>query len=132
MHARYSSDIYGYNQCKELNLNGEFEKVIETYNEYVHHKNDAYINLLKQIGLTLFNSNLSYFDLGQTLFGCIDAIDFINSVVKTKINVDDVEWYGVDISNFFNQFSKKYTLAIKYIHSQTIKIKSKIYFLPKE
>ncbi len=57
---------------------------------------------------------LSFYELGQTLFGCIEGMIFGKEIIeqlvsdKTNIALNTVNWYGVDISPFFNYLSKKF------------------------
>jgi hypothetical protein len=112
MHARYSNDIFAYKQMTDALVKENFAEVIELFKSEVHHENDFIINLNKKIALDVTSD--SFLELGQTLFGCIDSIEFINQLeaflsLKTTrgINLTDITWYGLDISAFFNFMAKK-------------------------
>jgi hypothetical protein len=53
----------------------------------------------------------SFFEIGQTIYGCIEGMEFCQKLISTSlvqfpfVNLADVMWYGVDISNFFNRLS---------------------------
>lgn len=112
MHARYSNDIFAYQQMNEKLLERDFDGLINLFINEVHHNNDFIFNLNKKIALDI--TGHSFLELGQTLYGCIDTIDFINhlegylfsSIDKTTC-LKKVQWYGVDISEFFNFMAQK-------------------------
>jgi len=87
----------------------------DEYAASIHHQNDASINLSKLIALDLFRDrtpNPIFLELGSTLFGCIEAIEYC-AFVLDKIGIseiglitENVEWHGVDIVPNFNRHSK--------------------------
>lgn len=116
MHARYSNDIFYYmtmlDHLGELSLSA----VIEKFTHEVHHADDFSMSLSKLIALGLTvkkiqSAQQSFFELGQTLFGCIEAMEFCQALMRqtgvdfTEINLRNVEWCGVDISDFFNKLA---------------------------
>ena len=112
MHARYSHDMFTYGQMTQALKEHNLEKVATLYSKEIHHKNDYLVNLNKKNALDLTGS--SFFELGQTLFGCIEALEFINQLenhidpqVKNKLDLSSVQWLGVDISSFFNYMAEK-------------------------
>ena len=57
------------------------------------------------------SGDLSFFELGQTIFGCIEGMEFYQKFLKYMnintpfLNLKKLNWYGVDISQFFNKLS---------------------------
>ncbi len=116
MHSRYSNDIYAYEKMKQNLDSGDYGEIANIYSDSVHHRNDFVFNLNKYIALSLFSD--SFFELGHTLFGCIDAMEFCQRLVE-QLAIDipspslaDIDWYGVDISEFFNFFRQGCTVGI--------------------
>ncbi|MCE2595579.1 hypothetical protein K6Y31_12185 [Motilimonas cestriensis] len=111
MHSRYSNDIYTYHlMSQHYSLNDIF-KALETYQQ-VHHRDDIVFNFNKLIALSLTQN--SYYELGQTLFGCIDAMVLCQQISRhigfyfpKNVNLKEIAWYGFDISEFFNFFATK-------------------------
>ena len=125
MHARYSNDIFGYLLMNDMLENGALIDIFNLYSQEIYHKDDAAGNLSKLLGLLIFKKifpqdNLIFFELGQTLFGCIEGMEFYQQLLKKikfdfeSISLNEVYWHGVDISPFFNRFAKvmheKYTV----------------------
>lgn len=111
MHARYSNDLFAYLQMSEALKQQDIKEAARIFQSEVHHPNDLMLNLSKLISLSLFKKP-SFFEFGQTLFGCIEGIEFANSLLRSsKINfeppsVDTITWHGFDISEFFNTLAK--------------------------
>ncbi len=117
MHARYSNDIVCYMAMSEQLNAMQLTELIAMYREEIHHKDDFSMNLGKLCALAAVrdtqsrNQPLTFFELGQTLFGCIDGMDFCQllmahlKVDSKPVNLNEVHWYGVDISNFFNKLA---------------------------
>lgn len=111
MHARYSHDMYTYLSLMELSLKDDQTKIGNTYLKEIHHFDDFTSNLKKLTALSLFE-NQSFFEYGQTLFGCIEGIDFCKKLLKNVheevklVNLKNVKWHGFDISPFFNKMAK--------------------------
>ncbi|MCX6122128.1 MAG: hypothetical protein NTX44_11000 [Ignavibacteriales bacterium] len=142
MHARYSNDIYAYLSMQDALLYGSLDKAFNIYNADVYHKDDAVINLSKLLALSTIQQccqkeTLSFFELGQTLFGCIEGMEFYQQLLKAlKINyypvdLHSVKWFGVDISPFFNRLSKvmhqEYTIDT-YLELSDMQIETDVYF----
>lgn len=118
MHARYSNDILCYMEMGEQIDNLSIVEVISRYCKEVHHKDDFSVNIGKLCALAAARNSapagkpLSFFELGQTLFGCIDTMEFCQRMMShlniafPQVDLRAVEWYGVDISDFFNKLSK--------------------------
>jgi hypothetical protein len=117
MHARYSNDILCYMIMSEQLGKLSLEEIIAMYCKEVHHKDDFSVTIGKLAALKVAQNRmgsgepLSFFELGQTLFGCIDAMQFCQSLMSHSgiahepVNLHEVQWHGVDISDFFNRFS---------------------------
>lgn len=114
MLGRYSNDLISYLNMTEQMGKLKILKIISLYNNEIHHKNDASVNLGKLCALAVMNkepNNLSFFELGQTIYGCIEGMEFYLKLLEEfnikfpSINLKDIVWYGVDISDFFNKIS---------------------------
>ncbi|OVE77660.1 hypothetical protein BVX99_02100 [bacterium F16] len=114
MLSRYSNDILAYRAMGKCMEKGAIEKVFNKYKDDIHHGDDAYTHMSKLVGLAATsteNSTSSFYELGQTLFGCIDGMKFCKYLLdyaNISLNVpelDQVSWNGVDISEFFNQMA---------------------------
>jgi hypothetical protein len=113
MHARYSNDIYTYEQMRKAILAGQTMEAAELYSNNQHHTDDFSFNLNKLIALSLSPKESMFFELGQTLFGCIDGIETVQKYLQSKgiaeWNSDThcIQWHGFDISDFFNVLAAK-------------------------
>lgn len=115
MLARYSNDMIAYMKMGEELEANNLNKAFQIYNTEMHHKDDASINLAKLIALSVSkesNASSSFFEIGQTVYGCIEGMSFYNELLKMlnvtaeNCNLKEVIWYGVDISDFFNRLAK--------------------------
>ncbi len=110
MHARYSHDIFTYLQMLRLLEKGDLKEVELLYKKGIYHADDFSSNLNKLTALSLFK-NKSFFEYGQTLFGCIEGIQFCRELLRNlstcveETNLEEVQWYGFDISSFFNEMA---------------------------
>ena len=106
MHARYSNDIYAYQKMLKELSQADHERIVNVYQNDIHHHDDLIVNNNKLLALEITGS--SFFELGQTLFGCIDAMLFTQAFnfkylgISSPCILGDVFWQGVDISEFFN------------------------------
>ncbi|MCX9103492.1 hypothetical protein [Aeromonas veronii] len=106
MHARYSNDIYAYQKMLKELAHADFTRIVNIYQNDIHHRDDFVVNNNKLLALEI--AGHSFFELGQTLFGCIDAMSFIQEFnykhlgIKSPCILGNVLWQGVDISDFFN------------------------------
>lgn len=112
MFARYSNDIFTYQKMLTDLENGRLRSAAATFQRSIHHKDDFVFNFNKFVGLSL--TGQSFFELGQTLFGCIDGMEVCAKLIRQVLpeyiqecELAEVEWYGVDISEFFNHFAKE-------------------------
>jgi hypothetical protein len=112
MNARYANDLVTYHKLSETLSRGDKKGLFELYKNELHHPDDCYRNLMKWVAISIFkDTHPSFLELGQTLFGCIDGIEFVNhylNSLNTKDNLEtkEVEWLGVDISDYFNRLAK--------------------------
>ena len=114
MLSRYANDILAYHKMGPLVDAGDDGAACELYAQEVHHEDDASVSLAKLIGLVATQQEgkaSSLYELGQTLFGCIDGMELYQQwlqrlgVPLTPLSLKDVAWYGVDISEMFNELS---------------------------
>jgi len=114
MLGRYATDLLTYIKMADALHHMPFSAIFEMYNKEVHHGDDASSNLAKLIGIGVTTNTekpSSFFELGQTIFGCIEGIAFYHKLLEKqgiefpKIGLSTVEWYGMDISVLFNQLS---------------------------
>ncbi|MCB0323723.1 MAG: hypothetical protein KDD69_09130 [Bdellovibrionales bacterium] len=122
MLARYANDMQAYEELIRVLRSGRppasIELVSTKYAQEIHHSDDLERNLSKVIALALLtgNSERSFYELGHTLFGCIEGMSFLLNLLESlsieipPLCLQDVRWYGRDISALFN------SLAIK-LHS---------------
>ncbi|MCJ8215694.1 hypothetical protein [Aeromonas veronii] len=123
MHARYSNDLFSYHRMSQLLCDNEFNDIADIYTDEIHHNDDFVFNLNKVMALELVGS--SFFELGQTLFGCIDGMEFIRQLQLTlelpsiQVDLSHVNWFGYDISPFFNLMAKLMHEKYKVITTDT-------------
>ena len=89
MTARYLKDIISYRNCQ---IQG------------VHHEEDLQDNIKKYSALCACSGSLSplvYYEVGSSLMGVIDSLEFINKKIG-KLNVKDILFMGVDNSRMMN------------------------------
>ncbi|ELM3751990.1 hypothetical protein ACET96_11975 [Aeromonas dhakensis] len=110
MHARYSNDLFSYHRMIRLLCSNEFNDIANIYSDEIHHADDFVFNINKLMALELIGS--SFFELGQTLFGCIDGMEFIQQLQlalelpSIQVDLSSINWFGYDISPFFNLMAK--------------------------
>ncbi|EQB2601933.1 hypothetical protein [Aeromonas salmonicida] len=110
MHARYSNDLFSYHRMTQLLCDNEFNDIADIYADEIHHADDFVFNLNKLMALELVG--FSFFELGQTLFGCIDGMEFIRQLQRTlelppiQVDLSSINWFGYDTSPFFNLMAK--------------------------
>lgn len=115
MLGRYSNDLLAFSDMRRKVGKAPMQELIECYNREVHHPDEASLNLSKLIALAVVGEQAgskSFYELGQTIFGCIEGMEFYRELL-TFFNLDfpfldlkGVEWYGVDISDMFNRLAK--------------------------
>lgn len=125
MHSRYSNDIYSYHKMLLALEDKNIKATADVFSANIHHSNDLVVNMSKLFALSVVTGN-SFFELGQTLFGCIEGMQVcasINEIIQPEVkalpSLLDVEWFGLDISEFFNLFAKKMHQEFKIFTSST-------------
>lgn len=115
MLGRYANDIIAYFDMSELLDNSALKEIAEVHKSEIHHKDETTLSLRKLIALEVSGSgkaNPSFFELGQTVFGCIEGMEFTRKLLSfAGINtvsqeLKKVHWCGLDISEMFNKLSK--------------------------
>jgi hypothetical protein len=117
MLGRYANDIFAYDSLMKQEQKSLTE-LLTLYFDKIHHKNDLCFNFYKLFSLesvqSLGQSSSSFYELGQTLFGCIEGMEFAQLICnildkerKDNVDLKNINWYGVDISPFFNYLSHK-------------------------
>ena len=119
MLARYSNDMIAYTKLGELLENDTpLSELVSLYEEEVHHPNDLSLNLSKLCAVIAAesqkdDSTVSYFELGQTIFGCIEGMAFAKSLLvylgvsHSVVDLKGIRWFGVDISDMFNRLARQ-------------------------
>ena len=111
MHARYSRDLVSYLELTELASELSLEELSESLLARVHHPNDFRLNLAKLAAINVVQQPL-FFEVGQTLFGCIEGMELCKSLLhqcafkSDIIDLEEVDWRGYDTSEFFNRLAK--------------------------
>ncbi|MBI4929788.1 MAG: hypothetical protein HY841_03425 [Bacteroidetes bacterium] len=124
MLGRYANDLQSAVTMQQLLSEDAIEQMLHLYNKEVHHSDEASLNLSKLLALCAAKDNtdlsaISFYELGQTIFGCIEGMEFYSALLKhlkidfPVIDLKNVEWYGVDISEMFNQLSVTFHRAYK-------------------
>lgn len=116
MLARYLADLHAYVDLRQMTANLDEVDLAKAYKRGVHHKNDCSLQLDKLIALSVAGrsqSTLRFFELGSTVFGCIEGMQFVRSLLlnlrcrEPFPDLRHVHWYGVDISSLFNMLALK-------------------------
>lgn len=108
MGARYFNDIIGYNKMSKAL--GNEKELIPLFLNYIHHKDDVSLNMRKYIGMTLVK-NKSFYELGSSLFGCIEGMEFCKRFLEhynisvDYVDLEMVDWRGADNSTYMNDLA---------------------------
>lgn len=117
MLSRYANDMVTYTEMSEkMDGSAPISEIVSLYTKEMHHKADASLNVGKICALAVMKNRQdkaspSFFEIGQTIYGCIEGMDFCQKLISTSlvqfpfVNLTEVSWYGVDISDFFNRLS---------------------------
>lgn len=114
MLGRYMNDIISYQSMSDQLGLSTLSEVARTHKEEIHHPDETSLSLSKLIALNSFtkkSGSISFFDFGQTIFGCIEGMEFCQKLLrllKVEFPFQDLkktEWFGVDISEMFNKVS---------------------------
>ena len=74
----------------------------------IHHKEDLHDNIKKYTALSICknpSNPLIYYEVGSSLMGVADALEFLNKKFK-KLNIEDILFVGVDNSDMMNSVAK--------------------------
>jgi len=114
MLARYANDLAAYQRlCSHLS-DSDLDTLISEYDSMIHHPDDFSVNLGKLLALGIAGAGQPrpcFFEIGQTLFGCVDGMEFCKALLERldisfpKIDLHQVQWTGLDISPLFNQLA---------------------------
>ena len=114
MMGRYTNDIIAYLHMSEQLGKMNIKEIIDLHNLEIHHKNETALSLRKLIALSVSSkqgTSASFLELGQTLFGCIEGMEFCQNLLDFLkiefpfLKLNQVQWHGVDISDMFNKAS---------------------------
>lgn len=114
MHARYSNDLITYMKLCERIGGASPNEIADEYLGGIHHPDDFLVNFGKLCALAVMSATsekVSFFELGQTLFGCIEGMEFCQKIIRALdldfpyLSLEKVHWRGVDISDFFNRLA---------------------------
>jgi hypothetical protein len=119
MLSRYANDILAFNTMKRMIGKSAEQDIINYFNEEVHHDDEMALHLAKNIAIIVTQNNPvlsspSFYELGQTLFGCIEGMELYQDILNhlkidcPQINFKNISWYGVDISEMFNELSRTF------------------------
>ena len=93
MGARYLNDLIAYRHGRP---------------DEVYHPEDVRDNLRKYTALRVCadtSSHLTYFEVGSSVMGVIDAIEYLNTKYQ-ELETRDITWHGVDNSSFMNAMAQ--------------------------
>lgn len=131
MLGRYMNDILSYQSMSEQLGVTSLSEIARTHKDEIHHADETSLSLSKLIALHLFSKKsggISFFDFGQTIFGCIEGMEFCQKLARflevdfPLQDIKKVQWYGVDISEMFNKVAMiihsdyKVTTAVDFSH----------------
>jgi hypothetical protein len=117
MLARYANDLAAFLELTEKLGKVAGRDLINLYRAEVHHPDDASLNLAKLTALAVAQppkgkrNHASFLELGQTLFGCIEGMQFCNALLHNlriafpRVDLARTNWRGVDISPLFNRLA---------------------------
>ena len=110
MLGRYSNDLLAY-RAMSRDLGGTpLEEIFASFDREVHHAMDGVTTVTQLCALAATGAR-SFLEFGQTIFGCIDAMAFVQKLCANlgihglELPLDQVRWYGVDISGMFNELA---------------------------
>ena len=109
MLARYSKEIIGYQDCKKSLIDGNYEKFIEIYFSEVHTK-DFLNSIITWEALAFLKKNnlpQRFFELGFTLFGCIEAHEVCSILMPKKNDISQITYSGEEISYLLSELALK-------------------------
>ncbi|MBS0289690.1 MAG: hypothetical protein JSS07_06615 [Proteobacteria bacterium] len=114
MLGRYANDLLAYQNMIKMIDQVPLTDIFNYYQHQVHHGRDLSQNLEKLIGicsLAEHHQTLKFYEIGQTIFGCIPAIEFCQRLLQAlnitfaQVDTKEILWLGKDISEYFNQLA---------------------------
>jgi hypothetical protein len=116
MLSRYANDLLAFNAMKKMIGAKPEQAIIDYFNKEVHHDDEMALHLAQDIAIAVTQdkpvlASPSFYELGQTIFGCIEGMELYYDLLNhlgiecPQINFKNIEWFGVDISEMFNELS---------------------------
>ena len=109
MLSRYAKEIIAFNKSLQSIQNGNYQNFIELYKNDVHTQ-DFLNSILTFKALEFLNQNKKdpkFFELGFTLFGCIDAHEVCAKLFENSLGVKSIKYRGNEISEFLSLIAQK-------------------------
>ena len=109
---RVSYDYYEGQHAYDLFMGARYLHDLMAYRrgdvDAVYHPEDLRDTLRKYVALTVcapHTSRLTYYEIGSSVFGVIDAINYLNDRYR-ELDTSAIAWHGVDNSLFMNQMAR--------------------------
>jgi len=116
MLARYMKDLVTFRSLRQILQEGDpgdaWDDIWSTYDRDVYTA-DFHNSFTKLAALHVCHSdNPSFFELGSTLFGAIDALLFLQEILESvgsarKVDLSCLEYFGLDISRYLNRVAEE-------------------------
>ena len=132
MLSRYANDLLAFNAMKKMIGVKSEQAIIDCFNREVHHDEEMAVHLAQYAAIAVTQdepvlASPSFYELGQTIFGCIEGMELYYDLLVhlgiecPRINFKYIEWFGVDISEMFNElaaiFHKEYKIKTALLQS---------------
>lgn len=127
MLSRYAKEIIGYKDGKKALKEKDFDLFLKIYKSEVHTK-DFLNTVFILVALDFLKKKkypLKFYELGFTLFGCIEALEACKEIVKTNLNLLDVSFSGKEISYLISELALELHNQYKVSYSLTRQEKNK-------
>ncbi|MDQ7834354.1 MAG: hypothetical protein RDU24_03135 [Humidesulfovibrio sp.] len=111
MLGRYSNDLLAYRAMSRDLGQVPLEKIFGHFDEEVHHPMDGVTSVAQMCALAAAEGR-SFLEFGQTLYGCIDAMSFVQKLCAQlgisglEVPLEQVSWFGADLSAMFNELAE--------------------------
>ncbi len=113
MLGRYANDMVAYKKMLRLLEAKKPDEAFALSSCEVHHPDDGSLNISKVLGLEVMQQALgarapSFIELGSTIFGHIEGMEFAAALCRSSgidlhVDLRKVRWFGVDISELLNE-----------------------------
>ena len=95
MLGRYANDMVTYMRMNEQLGRMPISEIMQIYRDEVHHPNDLFLNLGKLCALAIVrdcspDQELSFYELGQTIYGCIEGMVFCQNLALHLLGCSNV------------------------------------------